>query len=627
MDDSTPLRDLVRRGLERLGIDSLVLSIFDASFPSRPDEDAGRGSPYTRGGHDLVRWAAGLGFNGLLLGPQGQTTPGNRSPYDGALFSRSSASLGLWSLAHDPAYGGVLSTDLLASIVAARPADDGRPHHGEAEAAKAIAIQAMWRALHDDAPGEAGRARRDLRARARAFAEARPWLIDDALFEALAAEHRTHDPRRWPAQDRDLHAPSADAAARAARRAALRAAHGEAVARWALVQCVLDEQHQAFRAATRSAGMRLFGDLQAGLSLRDAWRERAVLLDGYLLGAPPSRTNPEGQPWGYAVVDPDAAEGKRFLAARYDAIIDHYDGVRIDHPHALVCPWVYRADDPDAHRAVRAGARLHESPDLPDHPALARLAIVGPEQLDRSLPRHADLWVRDLTPAQVERYAAAFDLLVARVRRRGGDPLADIACEVLSTCPLPLRRVLERHALGRFRVTQKLDPANPDDPYRSDRAAPADWIMVGTHDTATIWQAVEGWAGRGEAEARAAYYAGRLCPREGERAALARALAADPRRLAQAALADVFVGPARNVIVFVGDLLGWRQQFNVPGTVRDENWSLRVPADFAARFTRDVAQGAAMDVAGAVATALRARFADDEAAALAAALARRGVAA
>src|ERR1019366_5961567 len=142
------------------------------------------------------------------------------------------------------------------------------------------------------------------------------------------------------------------------------------------------------------------------------------------------------------------------------------------------------------------GARLHESPDLPYHRALSRYAIARPEQIDRSVPRHADLWVRALDPDQVERYAENIAVVVDELAAAGSH---DIACEVLSTAPFPLVEVLRRYALGRFRVTQKADLANPRDGYRSENAEPRDWIMVGTHDTAPLARVVDGWLGSGTA--------------------------------------------------------------------------------------------------------------------------------
>ena len=123
----------------------------------------------------------------------------------------------------------------------------------------------------------------------------------------------------------------------------------------------------------------------------------------------PEKLDPGGDAWRYA-------------AMRLDAILQDHDGLRIDHPHGWVCPWVYRTDDPDPLHAVQHGARLFESPDLPDHPALAPYARVRPDQIDRSCPRHADDWVRDIEPAQVDRYARSFDLIVERIRAFGGDP-------------------------------------------------------------------------------------------------------------------------------------------------------------------------------------------------------------
>src|SRR5690606_20248220 len=104
----------------------------------------------------------------------------------------------------------------------------------------------------------------------------------------------------------------------------------------------------------------------------------------------------------------------RLFLLRIDKLFAEFDGVRIDHPHGLVDPWIYRADDPDPLHAIRHGARLFSSPALPDHPELARFAIARPADLDPDPDalRWADGWVRRLTPEQVDRYALLFDALL-----------------------------------------------------------------------------------------------------------------------------------------------------------------------------------------------------------------------
>ncbi len=331
-------------------------------------------------------------------------------------------------------------------------------------------------------------------------------------------------------------------------------------------------------------GWKVFGDLQIGLSLRDRWRRDPLFLDRYALGAPPSRTDPLGQPWGYAVLRPDSRDARAFFRARIRKMAHEYDGIRIDHPHGLVCPWVYRGGDGDPFEAVARGARLLESPDLADHPELAAYAIVRPEQLDRSVPRHADGWVRALDSSQIERYAENIAIVVDELAAAGSD---EIACEVLSTAPFPLVEVLRRYALGRFRVTQKADLANPRDGYRSENAAPRDWIMVGTHDTAPLARVVDGWFAAGTASRRAAYLAERLAPRESERPALAEALARDRGSLVRGMFADLFASPARHVLVFMSDLFGlrgrlqqaWDRQRRQLGPARAERLRRNLPPE------------------------------------------------
>jgi 4-alpha-glucanotransferase len=272
------MRELVAEALEVLGKSRLVLAIHDACFPSRPEEDVGRGTPYARGGVDFLRFAHALGFDSVQLGPQGQTSPGNASPYDGDFWLRNVLSLDL---------SRVLEREAFARLVASRPAGTRVSH----------------RAVHE--------------------------AIEASLSRA--------------ARGQDIHD---------------------------FCQPILRLQHEQWRRAI--APLRVYGDLQAGFSARDVARDPSVFLSHLVMGAPPSRTTPAGQPWGYPVLDPEqlddpAGAGAKVWGARLDRMLADYDGLRIDHPHGLVCPWVYRAGGSVVH-----GSRLRSSPDDPE---LARFAI------------------------------------------------------------------------------------------------------------------------------------------------------------------------------------------------------------------------------------------------------------
>ncbi|MBA3459083.1 MAG: 4-alpha-glucanotransferase, partial [Deltaproteobacteria bacterium] len=253
-------------------------------------------------------------------------------------------------------------------------------------------------------------------------------------------------------------------------------------------------------------------------------------------------------------------------------------------------------------RAVRAGARLFESPDLPDHPRLAHYAIATPDQLDRARPRHHDAWVTDLQPEQIARYAILFDA-IAESAARHGRSRDDISCEVLSTMPLPLSRVLERHRLGRWRVTQKANLDDPRDVYRSENAAREDWVMLGNHDTAPVFALIAGWS-PATRESWARHLTHRLGLREPSQRAR---LAHDDGFVASAMVAELFLCPAENVSIFFADLFGYVERFNAPGTVSDENWSLRLPHDFDQLHAARLAHRAALDLPLALMLALEAQ--------------------
>jgi 4-alpha-glucanotransferase len=603
----------VRAALRAVGVDTLVLAIHDGAFPADAADDTGRGTPCSPAGERFLRFARDLGFDAIQLGPAGATTEVNPSPYDGTLFARSPLSISLGRLAADPRWGGLLPPEQLARQVEATPPGAARrvPHLWVQRAHRAALRVAYGRWVQPGAAAEDALA--PLRARFELFRRAQSaWLERAALHAVLTAEHGGRSWREWPSLDQRLWEPGPVAAAR---REQLSARETRALEQYRFEQFVAHEQHAALREQAQALGLRLYGDLQIGPSEQDEWAYGELFLSDYRLGCPPSRTNPEGQAWNYAVLDPAlygtpdrAGAALRWLAARLDKLFGEYDALRIDHPHGLVDPWVYRHDPLDPLAAVRRGARLFSSPAEPDHPELAHFAIATAAQVGggRSTPRHADGWVGALTPEQVERYAVSFDVLVGCARANGRS-VEQLACEVLSTLPFPVECVLRRHALGRFRVTQKADPDDPRDVYRSENARPEDWILVGSHDTEPIWALVERWHGSAEADRRSRRLAERLAADPPQRDTLARRLEQDPRELAGAHFAELFASPARHVQVCFTDLFGMREPYNRPGTVDPLNWSLRVPVDYEREYRAALARGAALNLPQALAAALEAR--------------------
>ncbi len=602
---------IIDRALAALGVRRLAFAIHDASFPCDPDEDLGAGSPGTRAAGRLAAFVRELGFTAIQLGPAGQTSRANASPYDGTVFSRGLALIPAAAYAAGGAFEGLVTPAMLSAVTGA--GDRERCDHASAHDTALALLHAAHRAY-------AGGARRDLAHALADFAHANEtWLERDALCDVLRDVHGT-GPAAWPEPDAGLYRD--DSAERRDRRAELSRTHAAAIERYRLGQLIAHAEHARVRERARSLGLDLFADLQIGLSDGDRWGLARAFLPGYAMGAPPSRTNPEGQPWNYPVLDPAKIPGPALalVRARIEKTFAEYDGLRVDHPHGLVCPWVYRApaaralatataaevaaiDLATATAAVRAGARLFGSPDLPDHPDLARLAIARPDQIDRSVARHADGWVRELEPAQVDRYAVLLDEIVA-IAERAGRTHDDLTCEVLSTMPYPLGRVLSRHGLGRWRVAQKANLDNPHDVYRSENAARADWMMLGNHDTPSIWAVIATFTTE-RRDAWCAHVSERLALPEPDRIRLADR--DRPGFLAAAMLAELFASRADNTMIFFADLFGYEDRFNEPGTYHPGNWSLRLPPTFDAMYRQRLAAHRALDLRLALSFALAAR--------------------
>jgi 4-alpha-glucanotransferase len=587
-----------------LGIDRLVLQVHASSFPVNEDEDLGRGTPYGQAAEKLLAFASRLGFDAIQLGPMGLTERGNPSPYNATIFSRNPMDLPLVRLMEQDR----ISPNAADAVRAAAQKAEGKNRY-------AVAYDACKRLAAEICAG----AGENSRASARRHLEANAaWLVPDALYESLCIEHSARWWGDWlrtahGSLDQRLFDPKAGQEAASEKRLAeLRGRYARTIEDYALIQMLLAEEHRSFRNRLALFKLELFGDLQIGLSPRDTWAWQRLFLEGYRMGAPPSRTNPDGQPWNYTVFDPRKFGTQhvpgpvlQFIRTWLSRMMEECDGIRVDHPHGWIDPWVYQAGDPDAYRAVRSGARLFSSPDETGHPRLRSYAIASANQIDRNELPHTDGRVRSLTESQVTRYAFLFDTIMQQASA-GGSKAGNVVCEILSTLPYPIDRILKRHKLGRFRVAQKIRIDDLSDVYRIETARPEDWVTLGTHDTAGIWQLAAEWCAGAETAGWGRYLAAQLVP-ESRRASFSAECSASPGNLVHALFAALLASRSKYVLVFFPDLFGMTERYNRPGEINDENWMLRIPANFEKLYEERRARGKALDIRSCLATALQAR--------------------
>lgn len=568
----------------------LILQIHNSCFPSDPDEDIGRGSPYTAGANRFFEWVSQQRFDGVQLGPLGMTSRGNKSPYDATLFSRNPLDLPFKRFFEE----GRISRQTWESIHL-RSSSREKPYSQIYEACQQAIAEIALRASATD------------RESASEFLDSHhAWLIPDGLFDSLCQEHGSESWLEWNSStqgefdQRLFSAQASDTNAAKTRLAELKEGYAQSIEDYALIQWLLCQEHQALRTRLKELRLSLYGDLQVGFSQRDTWANQSLFLPGYLMGAPPSRTNPIGQPWGYPVLDPTQfgtpeAPGPAllFVRNRIQRLLGECDGVRIDHPHGWIEPWVYKANQEDPFRAVQQGARLYSSPDDSRHPELIHYSIARPEQIDGSVPLYADGHVKSLDDQQVTRYSKQIAEIVTQLPQEGRVSEL-VACEVLSTLPYPIKRVIEQYGLGRFRVTQKLNLTDPQDVYRIENSEPQDWIMLGTHDTPSIWELARKWCQGPEAAVWSKYLSG-LSGAQSEIENLSTATP-HPGSLVNGCFTAILKSKAQQVAVFFPDLFGIEQRYNEPGLVSDHNWSLRVPHDFEAFYDLQLKSGNALDI-------------------------------
>ncbi len=311
--------------------------------------------------------------------------------------------------------------------------------------------------------------------------------------------------------------------------------HHDQVAFEEFVQWVADRQLAACQHAAHRHGMPvgLYVDLAVGIDRHgaDAWTNHGAVLNGVSMGAPPDEFNPGGQDWGLAPLNPHRLPENDFLAIRLlmRAAMRHAGAIRLDHVLGLQRVFIIPLGSP-----ALEGAYVR-------FPFRQLLSVIAEES----------------------------------VRLK-----CIVIGEDLGTVPANFRETIARWGLWCYRVM--LFEREGDGRFKLPEAYPSAALATfNTHDLPTFRGWLDGHDMRvkraigfdpGESDDARAWGRQKLREMLGERAP-------DYAPDDIAAVAEFLgVTPSHLVAISLDDVLGERDQVNIPGTTdQHPNWRRKLP--------------------------------------------------
>ncbi len=571
--------NLTREALKVLGKENFALIIHGGSFPSKDGEDTGFGTFNSEAGHELIDYASDI-FNAIQLGPAGKTKCTDSSPYCGTIFSGNPLFIDLKQLTTKE-WDSILSEETFKKVVRENPNQNkGKTSYTYICNAQNEALKEAWNNFKTS---------KHLKKEFEKFKKENSfWLENDSLYEALSIENGGDFWYIWKNEtDKNLMNPKSEDEKKiyAKRIEEIKDKYADEIEFYKFCQFVLEYQNEETKKYALKKGIKMIADRQVAFSDRDAWAYQSLFLDGWYLGCPPDYFSKDGQAWGFPVMDPDKmfnkdgslGEGGVLMKNLYKKMFkENPGGVRIDHIVGLIDPWVYKVGKKPM--CEEGAGRLYSSP---EHPELSRYAIARNEDLDWTLEADKEKRVKTLNDEQVKLYGRLIEKIVIAAAKECGLDKDAIVCEDLGTLTNPVDAVMKKYGLQGMRLTQFVVPEKPEHPYRCKNIGENVWNMVGTHDNLPIEMWAESMINTHEGYLHAKNLVEDLFAEAENKDDIIVKLTQDKDYLKFVKLTEIFASKAKNVQMFFTDFFQIKDVYNRPGTSGDQNWSLRLPNNFA----------------------------------------------
>ena len=349
------MQDTCNEAFKYLGIENRAIILHGSCFPSS-GPDIGVGSPYSEPAKDLIKEFKMYGFNAIQLGPSGEISSFDISPYASKVYAKNPLFIDAKKLTK-PEYAEILSNETFDNITdlnRVKGQNYNQANFLEAFENMDIALEEAYttfkQKLRDKDPAAIA-----LNKEFSQFKEkSSDWLVKDGIFKVLSKMNGTDDFKEWENQlDADL---------------ILRLNKGDRVAvkrynqivnrskdkieKNSFTQFLIDKQIRENKEFRDENNFTYINDLLVGCSKADVWANREAFLDGYAIGCKYGGKENRPQAWDLPVLNPKRLfkqDGSldvagEFLKKKLLSALEYCETVRIDHAMGLVDPWIYETN-------------------------------------------------------------------------------------------------------------------------------------------------------------------------------------------------------------------------------------------------------------------------------------------
>ena len=559
-DEKKPYSESLNRALDYLGIQNRALIIHGPSFPAKADEgkDQKIGTPY--GQEKFIEFAKLHGFNSIQLGPNGKLNRGDTSPYTSSIFAKNPLFIDLVQLKSDE-YASILTDEDLAQLPNIDVPNENYTHSdfNQANEISNVFLAKAWSNFQTKLNNGDNNAIR-LNDEYQKFQEENSyWLNDYAVLDSIAKDYGTDHYPNWNQDDRELLKRKKHGDWEAQNRYNRILYDNENSNIYKFSQFLVDKQAKA---DSKDRNITFIGDLLVGGSSFDELANEDVFLKGYKIGCDDGGPFNSPQTWGMSVVDPnklfnyDGSLGPSglYLKAKLEKALSDSTNIRIDHAIGLVNPYLYKEDT------------VHKAKKRDEH------------GVEKEYVVRDGLHSGHLSTLNIDKnhnfQKVLGKIILPTMREHGVDPHKVVWEDLGWDKTGVFNRV--------FKDQEHLNGISGLMWVKSYEAPKDNWAYIGCHDNAPVQQMIHDKNVVSNEPWKKNYLGYSMYPADyqaHQREQFKAKIQNNPKEFVKAKFADL-LRSTKNIQISFMDFFGINQQYNQPGTVGGDNWTLRLNPNY-----------------------------------------------